>query len=164
MAVNDSYTLDNQAAIPSPFNETHAAFFRAWDNPESKDENWLNFFSPECSVKFGGYASQGYDALRALRAGFIDPVKGPVVDLQHNLKTCWMLAGGSETGTEAFVIKSSIWYRLVDGRKIDAECTSHIKLAHKGQGSWLAIEYEVFMSSFEIMDAVNTLAADGTKS
>ncbi|KEF58451.1 uncharacterized protein A1O9_06377, partial [Exophiala aquamarina CBS 119918] len=153
MAVNDNYRLDNQAAIPSPFNETLPAFFRAWDNPESKDEDWLHFFSPECAVKFGGHA---------MRAGFINAVKGPVVDLQHNLKTCWMPAGGLDGGTEAFIIQSSIWYRLIDGRKIDADCTSYIKLTPKGQGSWVAIEHEVFMSSFHIMDAVNGLTAGGT--
>jgi len=36
-------------------------------------------------------------------------------------------------------------------------------LVDKGQGSWLAVEYEVFLSSFEIMDAVQALAVGGTR-
>jgi hypothetical protein len=164
MTTADSYTPDNHAAIPPPFSETIPAFFRAWDNPESKDEDWIDFFSPECSVKFGGHVSQSYEALREMRAGFIHPLKGPVINLQHNLKTCWALAGGSEPGTEAFILKASIWYQLANGRKVDAECISYIKLADKGHGSWQAIEYEVFLSSFEIMDAVRDLNADSMKS
>jgi len=77
-------------------------------------------------LSLGDLPHKAMIAMRAMRAEFVNPVKCTVVDLQHNLKTCRMLAGGSETGTEAFILKSSIWYRLVDGRKIDAECTSYI--------------------------------------
>lgn len=119
----------------------------------------MNFLSRECVLKFGGSVSQGHDAARAMRSGFINPVKGPVVDLQHTLKTFWVLAGVSKTGTEAFIIKSSIWYLLANGRKVDAECTTYIKMADKGQGLWHAIEYEVFMSSFEFSDAIKEMFA-----
>lgn len=153
------YTLENQASIPSPFNKTIPAFFQAWDNPNSKDEDWINFLSPECVLKFGGSVSQGHDTARAMRSGFINPAKGPVVDLQHTLKTCWVLAGGSNIGTESFIIKSSIWYLLSNGRKVDAECTTYIKMADNGEGSWHAIEYEVFMSSFEFSDAIKEMFA-----
>ncbi|RVX68447.1 hypothetical protein B0A52_07447 [Exophiala mesophila] len=159
MALKDNYIVQNQADIPAPFNKLIPEYFQAWDNPHSKDEEWIKFFSPNGVTKFGGHVLQGYDALRAMRAGFIDPVEGPVVQCKHTLKTCWMLAGGSEKDTYSFLFKSSIWYRLVNGQKIDAECVSYMKMVETGKDEWRAIEYEVFMSSFEVFDAIKAMVA-----
>lgn len=161
MGAKDSYKLDNHSAIPPPFDETIPAFFRAWDNPHAKDEDWINFLSPECPVKFGGYTSQGHAAVRAMRGEFIDPVEGPVINLEHNLKTCWTLAGATAPDIQAFIIRSSIWYLLVNGRRIDTDCITYVSMADKGNGSWHATEYEVFLASAEIMDAVQALKVDG---
>lgn len=159
MTLKDNYIVQNQAGIPAPFNTTIPGYFQAWDNPHSKDEDWINFFAPDAVAKFGGHTLQGHDALRAMRAGFADPVKGPVVQMEHTLQTCWMLAGNSENGTRSFILKSSIWYRLVNGQKVDAECVSYMKMADAGNGEWKAVEYEVFMSSFEVFDAIKAMIA-----
>lgn len=181
MSSKDPYTLDNESSIPAPFNTLIPSYFRNWDNPHTKVEDILKRHAPTCYVKFGGANIVGHDGIRAMRAGFVDPVNGPCVDLEHNLKTCWMPARVSTTESmsssesesnasqteQAFIIKSSIWYRLVNGQEIEAECTSYIKFVntdHQKEGdedSWLITEYEVCMSSFEVMDAVKALSAGG---
>ena len=155
--IEDHYRLDSQSTIPHLFSATVPAFFRAWDNPHSKDEDWLNFFSPECRVLFGGHISRGHDAMRAMRAGFINPEKGPVINLQHNFKSCWTLSKGPRTDTQKLMIKSSISYLLVNGREVKTDCVSYIELAERGDGSWHNIDYEVFLASFEIMDAIKAM-------
>jgi hypothetical protein len=162
MARKDPYDMGNQNAIPAPFDSLIPHLFRSWDNPHTNVDNWLQNIAPDCVVKFGGHVSAGHDGIRAMRAGFVDPVKGPCVDLEHNLITCWVPAGGADHDTQAFIIKSSIWYQLVNGRKIEAECTSCLEFAAVGTGSWQVKTWEVFMSTLEIFDAIKTLQ-DGPK-
>jgi hypothetical protein len=157
----DNYEFENASAIPSPFDTTIPAFFRAWDNPHSRDDDYLPFFAPDCSVVFVGVKSTGHEAIRSLRANFIDPVKGPVVQLQHTLQTCWMLTGGSNRRTQDIIVRGSIWYVLRNGRRVETDCISYMKMMDKGDGSWQAVEYEVYLCSGEIMDAVKELAVEG---
>jgi hypothetical protein len=157
MASKDPYTLDNLSAIPAPFDKIIPDYFRTWDNPHANVEDVIKSHAPTCYVNFGGHHVVGHDGIRAMRAGFIDPVKGPCIDLEHNLKTCWVLAGESSAEEQSFIIKSSIWYLLVNGQKVDADCTSYIKFVAKGDGAWHITEYEVFMSSFEVMDAIEAI-------
>ena len=124
MAHKDNYELENQSCIDEPFNIIIPAFFRSWDNPLAKETDWITFLAPNCVLKFGAAVCKTYDDLRAMRAGFIDPIKGPVVDCQHNLHTCWTLTGADHGPARSFIIKSSIWYRLLNGVKIDADRTT----------------------------------------
>ena len=68
-------------------------------------------------------------------------------------------SGEAETKVQPFIISSSIWYRMVTGQKIEADCTSYMKFEDKQDG-WQITEYEVCLSSFEVMEAVKKISSN----
>lgn len=156
MGSRDNYTFDNQAAIPSPLDAMLPAFFRSWDDPHSKNE-YLNLFAPNGELAFGPTPAKGRDAIRGLRDAMIHPTKGPVVDLQHTLGKCFVLAGGAGSGRQEVIVNGSIWYKLTNGRKVDADFASWVVFVDQGDGNLQAEFYEVYLDSLELMTAIKEM-------
>ncbi|OQU97700.1 hypothetical protein CLAIMM_03591 [Cladophialophora immunda] len=162
MGSRDNYTFANQSSIPSPLDKQLPAFFRSWDDPHS-DNAYLNLFAPEGQLVFGS-TTTGREAIRAFRDAMIHPTNGPVVDLEHTLGKCFVLAGGpAEPGKQEVIVNGSLWYKLRNGRKIDVDFASMIKFADPGAGSGdLQAEfYEVYLDAHELMTAIKEMNDEG---
>lgn len=149
------------SSIPSPFNKTIPDFFQDWDNPHLKNNDYLNVFTPEGQLNFGGVPSQGREAILALRNGLIHPENGPVVNCEHTLQKCFVLTGGSGSGRQEFLVKGTIWYELRNGRRVDANFTTYMDFVEAGSGNWQVALHQVFLDSMEIMDAIKEMNAAG---
>ncbi|OAP58273.1 hypothetical protein AYL99_07363 [Fonsecaea erecta] len=157
MSTRDNYTFANQASIPAPLDKQLPAFFRSWDDPHS-DNAYLNMFAPQGQLVFGS-TTTGRDAIRAFRDAMIHPTNGPVVDLEHTLGQCFVLAGGPPApGTQEVVVNGSLWYKLRNGRRIDVDFASMIRFADPGDGSDMQAEfYEVYLDAHELMTAIKEM-------
>ncbi|KIX05766.1 uncharacterized protein Z518_03738 [Rhinocladiella mackenziei CBS 650.93] len=156
MDSRDNYSFANQSSIPSPINDMLPAFFRSWDDPHSNNE-YLNLFAPEGELVFGSAPAKGRDAIRALRDAMIHPTNGPVVSLEHTLGKCFVLAGGADSGRQEVIVNGSIWYKLRNGRKVDADFASWVVFGDDGQGGLQAEFYEVYLDSLELMTAIKEM-------
>lgn len=86
---------------------------------------------------------------------------GPIVDLQHTLHGCFVLAGDAGQGKEEVIVNGSIWYRLKNGRKVDCDFSSWMVFREQ-EGGMLADYYEVYLDAHELMTAIGEMnAADG---
>jgi len=159
MGSRDNYTFANQSNIPAPLDKMLPEFFRSWDDPHSKND-YLACFAPEGELVFG-QTVKGRDAIRAFREAMIHPTNGPVVDLQHTLGKCFVLAGGAGAGRQEIIVNGSIWYRLKNGRKIDADFASWIVFVEQGEGNPQAEYYEVYLDSLELMSAIKEMNEKG---
>ncbi|KIW96189.1 uncharacterized protein Z519_03257 [Cladophialophora bantiana CBS 173.52] len=156
MGSRDNYTFANQASIPSPLDKQLPAFFRSWDDPHS-NHDYLNLFAPDGQLVFGS-TTTGHDAIRAFRDAMIHPTNGPVVDLEHTLGKCFVLAGGADKGKQEVIVNGSLWYKLRNGRRIDVDFASMIRFADPGDGKDLQAEfYEVYLDAHELMTAINEM-------
>lgn len=153
MGSRDNYTFENQGSIPSPLGPLLSDFFRSWDDPYSKND-YLNVFAPDGQLVFGPAPANGRDAIRALRDAMIHPTKGPVVDLEHTLGKCFVLAGGAESGHQEIIVNGSLWYQLKNGRKIHVDFASFMVFVDKGQGHPQVEFYEVYLDSLELAHAI----------
>ena len=115
-------------------------------------------FSPNGTLQFG-QSVKGRDAIKSFRAAMVDPTNGPVVDLQHTLGKCFMLAGSpSDSNTQEVIVNGSIWYRLKNGRKVDCDFSSWMVFSEQ-DGQMLADYYEVYLDAFELMTAIGEMNA-----
>ncbi|KIY00444.1 uncharacterized protein Z520_04129 [Fonsecaea multimorphosa CBS 102226] len=163
MGSRDNYTFANQASIPAPLDKQLPAFFRSWDDPHSNND-YLNLFAPEGQLVFGS-TTTGREAIRAFRDAMIHPSNGPVVDLEHTLDKCFVLAGGNPeggTGKQEVIVNGSLWYKLRNGRRIDVDFASLIKFTDPGKGGDLEAEfYEVYLDAHELMTAIKEMNEEG---
>ena len=82
---------------------------------------------------------------------------GPVVDLQHTLERCFVLAGGAgQEGKEEVMVNGSIWYRLKNGRRVDCTFSSWMVFSEQ-EGGMLADYYEVYLDAHELMTAIGEM-------
>ncbi len=160
MGSRDNYTFANQASVPPPLDTRIPAFFRSWDDPYSTHD-YLNLFAPEAQLVFGPSPTHGRDAIRALRGAMIHPTNGPVVDLQHTLGQCFVLAGGAAAGRQEVIVNGSLWYKLRNGRKVDCDFASWIVFVEQEGGELQAEFYEVYLDSFELMTAIKEMGEEG---
>ena len=151
----DNYIFENHAAIPSGLGDELSAFFRSWGDPHSTLD-YLNLFAPDGELVFGPAVAKGRDAIRALREGMVHPTNGPVVDLEHTLGKCFVLAGGAEQGRQEFIVNGSIWYKLKNGRKVDADFASYM-VFQEGKAKPEATFYQVYLDSHELMTAITAM-------
>lgn len=156
MGYRDNYVFTNQNAIPKPLDKLLPAFFRSWDDAESKDQSYLNVFAPEAELVFGK-TLKGREEISAFRGGMVHHQNGPVVDLEHTLDKCFVLAGGSPEGQFEVIVNGKIWYRLKNGRRVDADFSSWIQFADRGQGGPQAEFYEVYLDSYELTTAIQEM-------
>ncbi|KAH0843586.1 hypothetical protein AYO21_11263 [Fonsecaea monophora] len=155
-----NYTFSNQSSIPSPLDKQLPAFFRSWDDPHS-DNSYLSLFAPEGQLLFGS-AVTGHEAIRSFRNAMIHPTNGPVVDLEHTLDKCFVLAGGAGPGKQEVIVNGSLWYKLRNGRKIAVDFASMIKFADPGDGADLQAElYEVYLDAHELKTAIAEMGEEG---
>jgi hypothetical protein len=157
MVSRDNYTFANQSSIPSPLDKQLPAFFKSWDDPHSKND-YLSLFHPTDGKLVFGSTTTGRDAIREFRDAMIHPTNGPVVDLEHTLGKCFVLAGGPETGKQEVIVNGSLWYKLRNGRKIDCDFASNIRFMEQGKGEDLLAEfYEVYLDATELMAAIKEM-------
>lgn len=157
MGSRDNYTFVNHSSIPANLGPRLSAFFRSWDDAHSQKNEYLNLFAPDGKLVFGPTPAKGRDAIRALRDAFIHPTNGPVVDLQHTLEKCFVLAGGAEIGRQELVVNGTIWYELKNGRRVDADFASRMVFVDNGQGVLQAQFYEVYIDSLELTTAIKQM-------
>lgn len=163
-----NYEFSNQSSIPAGLGPRISDFFRSWDDPHTAGE-YLNMFAPHATLVFGPTPAKGRDAISALRAGMIHPDNGPVVDLEHTLGKVFVLAGdgagagaGEKTGKDGeleLLVNGSIWYRLKNGVKIDADFASYMHFVKQGGGEWQVEFYEVYLDSLELVTAMKEMMA-----
>ncbi|KIW78571.1 hypothetical protein Z517_08409 [Fonsecaea pedrosoi CBS 271.37] len=157
MAFPKHYEFDNQSSIPAPFNETIPAFFREWDNPTARTEELLEFFALDAKFIFSHITTNSREALGDLRRGLIHPENGPVVDCGHTLRQFYALTGQSDSKSKQFLVKGLIWYKLRNGRRVDAGFVTYMSLVQSAGGKWQSDLYEIFLDSHEIFDAIKEL-------
>ncbi|KIW73854.1 hypothetical protein PV04_01940 [Phialophora macrospora] len=157
MGSRDNYTFANQSSIPSPLDKQLPAFFKSWDDPNSKND-YLNLFHPTEGQLVFGSTTTGREAIRAFRDAMIHPENGPVVDLEHTLGKCFVLAGGAGEGKQEVIVNGSLWYKLKNGRKIDVDFASNIRFVRPAEGEDLLAEfYEVYLDATELMGAIKEM-------
>lgn len=157
MAKRDNYTFENQSAIPAPFDEILPAYFRSWDDPETKDDYYLNTFAPDAVLIFGPKPTRSREAIRAFRGAMVHHLNGPVVDLEHTLGKCFVLAGEEPKGRREVIVNGTIWYRLKNGRRVDADFSSWIVFVDQGAGQYQAEFYEVYLDSYELTTEIKKM-------
>ncbi|EXJ89259.1 hypothetical protein A1O3_02325 [Capronia epimyces CBS 606.96] len=157
MTSRDNYTAANHSAIPDNLGPRLSAFFRSWDDAHTQDHAYLNLFAPDAKLVFGPTPSVGRDAIRAFRGAMVHPTNGPVVSLQHTLEKVFVVAGGAGNGRQEIVLTGSIWYKLKNGRRVDADFASSMVFADNGQGELQAKFYEVYVDSLELITAIKEL-------
>lgn len=160
MAPRDNYTFANQSAIPSPLDEQLPAFFKSWDDPHTTTHDYLKLFHPTQGQLVFGVTTTGRDAIRSFRGAMVDPAKGPVVNLEHTLEKCFVVAGGAGEGRQEVIVNGSLWYELKNGRKVDCDFASLIRFAKAegdGEGGLLAEFYEVYLDATELMGAIKEM-------
>lgn len=162
-----NYEFSNQSSIPSGLGPRISAFFQSWDDPHTAND-YLNMFAPHATLVFGPTPAKGRDAISALRSGMIHPDNGPVVDLEHTLGKVFVLAGagsGGEKGVEGgpgkeeleLLVNGSIWYRLENGKKIDADFASYMHFVKQGGGEWQVEFYQVYLDSLELVTGMKEM-------
>jgi len=156
MGSRDNYTFENHESVPFPLGSRLSAFFRSWDDPESQND-YLQLFTPDGELVFGPAPAKGREAIRTLRDAMIHPTKGPVVNLQHTLGKCFVLAGGAGSGRQEIIVNGSIWYELKNGRKVDADFASWMVFVDQGHNDPQAVFYEVYLDSLELMNAIQEM-------
>jgi len=156
MGARDNYTFANHASIPSPIDTLLPAFFRSWDEPHSKNE-YLDMFAPEGELVLGPAPAKGRDAIQKLREAMVHPINGPIIDLQHTLGKCFVLAGGAGDGRQEIIVNGSIWYKLKNGRKVYADFASWIVFVDQGDGHLQAEFYEVYVDLLELTTAIKEM-------
>ncbi|KAL6241606.1 hypothetical protein RBB50_011387 [Rhinocladiella similis] len=157
MAQRDNYTFENQDSIPAPLNKMLPDFFRSWDNTTSEDDTYLKTFAPHGELVFGPSPVKGREGVRALRSTMLHPENGPVVALEHTLHKCFVTAGGSVGKKLEVIVNGSIWYRLKNGRRIDADFASWGIFVDQGEGDYQAEFYEVYLDSYELTSAIKEM-------
>ncbi|KAK7883642.1 hypothetical protein LTR67_011052 [Exophiala xenobiotica] len=155
MGSRDNYTFENHAAIPYGLGDVLSAFFQSWDDPHSNND-YLDLFAPDGELVFGPAVAKGRDAIQGLREGMVHPKNGPVVDLEHTLGKCFVLAGGAEQGRQEIIVNGSIWYKLKNGRKVDADFASYM-VFQGGEAKPEATFYQVYLDSHELMTAITAM-------
>ena len=157
MGSRDNYTFASQSSIPAPLDKQLPAFFRSWDDPHSNND-YLNLFHPTEGQLIFGSTTKGRDDIKAFREAMIHPTNGPVVDLEHTLGKCYVLAGGPEVGKQEVVVNGSLWYQLKNGRKINCVFASNIRFMEQGKGEDLLAEnYVVYLDATELMAAMKEM-------
>jgi hypothetical protein len=157
MGSRDNYTFENQSSIPSPLDKQLPAFFKSYDDPHSNN-GYLSLFHPTESQLIFGTTVKGREAIQGFRESMIHPTKGPVIDLEHTLGKCFVLAGGAGVGKQEIIVNGSLWYKLRNGRKIDADFASNIRFIEQGKGEDLQAEfYEVYLDATELMAAIKEM-------
>lgn len=160
MSNRDNYEFSNQSSIPESLGPVISNFFRSWDDPHSKND-YLNVFAPHGELVFGPAPAKGRAAIKALREGMIHPEKGPVVDLEHTLGKVFVLAGGSAEGQHELLVNGSIWYKLKNGKRVDADFASYMTFVKQQDGQWLVEFYQVYLDSLELVTAIKEMSEVG---
>lgn len=160
MAERDNYTFANQSSIPSPLDKIIPNIFRSWDDKTSKNQYFITRFLPDATLIYGPKSNKGREAIKAFRAAMFDPVNGPVVDMEHTLEGFYTLSGNAEKGRHNTLITGSIWYRLRNGQRIDADFASVINFVDQGDGDFQGEFYEVYFDSHDLMMAINKMNED----
>ncbi|KAK5047729.1 hypothetical protein LTR84_006394 [Exophiala bonariae] len=163
MAQRSNYEFSNQSSIPGGLGATISNFFRSWDDPHSAND-YLNVFAPQGKLVFGPAPATGREAIQALRDGMIHAENGPVVDLEHTLGQVFVLAGAEAEGEGSkdeheLLVNGSIWYRLKNGKKIDADFASYMKFVRQGDGQLQVELYIVYLDSLELVTAIKEMSA-----
>lgn len=161
MAQRSNYEFSNQSAIPAGLGPSISNFFRSWDDPHSANE-YLNMFAPQGKLVFGPAPATGRDAIKALRDGMIHAENGPVVDLEHTLGKVFVLAGADADGAKGeheLLVNGSIWYRLKNGVKIDADFASYMQFVKQQDGQWQVELYIVYLDSLQLVTAIKEMSA-----
>jgi hypothetical protein len=156
MAKRDNYEFANQSSIPEALGPAISGFFRSWDDPHSAND-YLNMFAPHGELIFGPAPAKGRAAIQALREGMVHPERGPVVDLEHTLGKVFVLAGAADKKEHELLVNGSIWYRLKNGKKIDADFASYMNFVKQPDGQWQVELYEVYLDSLELVTAINEM-------
>ncbi|KIW79499.1 hypothetical protein Z517_06111 [Fonsecaea pedrosoi CBS 271.37] len=157
MAQRDNYTFENHASLPAGLGSTLASYFRSWDDPHSNNE-YLNLFTPDSELVFGPTPVKGKDEIRALREAMVHPTNGPVVDLEHTFKKCFVLAGPTHEGPEV-VINGTVWFKLKNGRRVDTDFASWIVFKRQQGEQLQAVFYKVYIDPAELQAAIQEMVA-----
>ena len=157
----DNYTFSNQASIPPAIAKKLTDFFRSYDDPNT-DHSYLNIWHPTEGTLVFGRTVKGHDEIRGFHDALIHPTNGPVVDLEHTLDKCFVLAGDAGKGRQEVIVNGSLWYKLKNGRKIDVDFASMVQFVDRGQGDGpLAEFYEVYLDAHELMTAMKEMSEEG---
>ncbi|EXJ95165.1 hypothetical protein A1O1_00284 [Capronia coronata CBS 617.96] len=159
MSSRDNYTFANHSSIPANLGPKLSAFIRSWDDTHSQENRYLSLSAPDGELVFGPTSAKGRDAIRALRDAMIHPTNGPVVNLQHTLGKCFVLAGGGaeHEGRQEIIVNGSIWYELKNGRRVYADFASFMVFVDTGHGELQAAFYEVYLDSLGWMTAIKEM-------
>lgn len=157
MASKDKYTFENESSVPPNIAKQLRLLYSSWDD-KNTDHSYLNFFSPDAILSFSpNTEARGRDGIRSFRDGMINPEKGPVVELEHTVKTCWLPAGGFTDGKQEVVITGSIWYKLKNGRKVGGPFSSLAVFADNEQGVPESTFYQVYLDTLDFNNAVKEM-------
>lgn len=157
MAPKDNYTFENESSVPPLIAKQLRLLYSSWDDKDT-DHAYLNFFSPDGHLSFSPNSeAKGREGIRSFRDAMIDPVKGPVVELEHTVKTCWLPAGGLTDGKQEVIITGSIWYKLKNGQKVGGPFSSLAVFADNEHGIPESTFYQVYLDTLDFNNAVKEM-------
>ncbi|KAK5560800.1 hypothetical protein LTR46_001108 [Exophiala xenobiotica] len=154
MTSKDKYTFENESFVPPQITEQLRLLYSSWDAIDT-DHSYVNFFAPNAHLSFSpGQDAHGRDGIREFRGKMIHPENGPVVELEHTLKTCWSPMGGFVDGKQEVIITGDIWYKLKNGRKVGGPFSSLAVFANNNKGVPESTFYQVYLDTLEFNNAV----------
>ena len=105
--------------------------------------------------------AKGQEALNQLHNSMIDPVKGPVVDLQHFLDRIFVMPGGTDTKAEV-CFTGTLTNVLVNGQRITTDFATWVTMSKSESEDALRAEYlRVFSDTSVLMRGIVTVLTQG---
>jgi hypothetical protein len=157
MTSRDKYTFENESSVPPAISKQLRVLYSSWDDMNS-DHSYSTFFSENAHLSFSPTSeAKGRDGIRAFRDGMINAEKGPVVELEHTVKTCWLPAGGFIDGKQEVIITGSIWYKLKNGRKVGGPFSSLAVFEDNDQGVPECSFHQVYFDTLDFTNAVKEM-------
>jgi hypothetical protein len=161
LGMTDDYSFDNSSDAPTPFADLLSTFFRHADDPAS--DKYLEIFAEDAQFIFGPTTAIGKKAIRTGRESSWDPNTGPLVAQRHRLGKVFFPPGAVGVGdsdTQDIVANGSVSYWLRSGRQVDCTWVSWIIFQDQGQDDWRAVFYQVYLSTYELFDAIKEMAVE----
>jgi hypothetical protein len=161
MSSKDPYIFENHVAVPERILKPLLGLFQSWDDPHS-DDSYLSTFTTSATLLLGPSPAEGHAAIKSLRDSMINPQTGPVVDLEHNLHKLFIMASDAEApNTQEVIMNGSIWYKLKNGVRADADWATWTVLKDQGDGDLKISYYKVYVDPSGLKSAITKMLEEG---
>ena len=156
----DPYIFANHDSIPEPIMDVILGILKSWDMPTT-DYKYISWFHPGGILHVAPEPTQGEEALKQLHDSFIDPQKGPLVDLQHFLDKVYLLPASEDGKTEA-VFTGKLDNHLRNGETVTTDFATRLIMSEK-DGVLKTDHLRVYSDTSALYAAIGKMMAQGNE-